>query len=127
MSDRVAAVTLLWPSYKSQERGKIPPPVPPLRLPSAPLPLPAPSARPAESPATNDGTGPRGLRSNSHLVGVRGWLLLLCISLTILGPLVAVGTTVRGYEKMRPNFSSVAGLENFDGSFSRTHLLQYCP
>ena len=50
---------------------------------------------------------------NPRLIGVRGWLLLLCIQLTILSPLVTIGQIARLFQQLAPSFQSVAGLESF--------------
>lgn len=49
-------------------------------------------------------------RSNRH-APVRGWLLVLCLMLTIIGPLVSVGLMAHTYEAFAPNLVGSAGLQ----------------
>ena len=68
----------------------------------------------AHSPSTpTDGGTETITRVEPPLVGVRGWLLFLCISLTILAPLftpVQIGKTL---DEARPNFKTVPGFESY--------------
>ncbi|WP_018719510.1 DUF2569 family protein [Arhodomonas aquaeolei] len=49
------------------------------------------------------------MKNNSHLVGVGGWLLLLTVGLTILGPLMGLGRLAGEFqaaEKMNPGLAT---------------------
>lgn len=42
--------------------------------------------------------------------GVRGWLLLFCVSLTILSPLITVFNIISGYQEVSPYIAVFPGL-----------------
>jgi hypothetical protein len=46
---------------------------------------------------------------SSYYEGVDGWLLLLCVSLTVLGPLGALWSVWRGYRESAPYFAEFPG------------------
>lgn len=48
------------------------------------------------------------------LHGVRGWLLLLCVMFTIVGPIIAIGLMLRDYAMFAPIFAEHGGLEAAD-------------
>ena len=50
--------------------------------------------------------------TSAALVGVRGWLLFLCVSLTILTPLLALVTLVSEWSISKPYFERIPNLKN---------------
>jgi hypothetical protein len=50
-----------------------------------------------QSPATES-------TPNDQYKGVGGWLMLLCVGLTILGPLRSLGTLIQSYKEFSPHF-----------------------
>ena len=48
--------------------------------------------------------------TNTKYKGVAGWLMLLCVGLTILGPLRSLVTLVQGYNESSPHFERIPGL-----------------
>lgn len=46
-----------------------------------------------------------------HGERVHGWLLLLCLVLTVIGPLISAGLAVGEYRQLAPHFSNSRGLQ----------------
>jgi GYF domain 2/Protein of unknown function (DUF2569) len=78
--------------------------------PPSPPPLPTPDSGGAQEPPARIAEP----QTDSGLVGVRGWLLALCIQLTIVGPLVAIGQLILLFQRLQPSFY-IVGLQNFYG------------
>lgn len=57
------------------------------------------------------------------LVGVRGWLLVLCLMLTILAPVASAAALAGIFQHMNPHFSAVPGSRNFFVALALTVLL----
>lgn len=57
------------------------------------------------------------------LVGVRGWLLLLCSILTIFAPLASAAALAGIFLHMSPHFAAVPGSQNFFVALALTVLL----
>ncbi len=61
--------------------------------------------------ADTEPSAPRLEESPQQFDRVGGWLLLLCVSLTILGPLATVYNLVAGYSQLQTLFESTPGLK----------------
>ena len=51
------------------------------------------------------------IESNPKYKGVAGWLMLLCVGLTILGPLRSLVALVQSYNESSPHFDHFPGLK----------------
>lgn len=67
--------------------------------------------------ATPTGGGPGesirqdGLAEKTQYVGVRGWLLVLCVMLTVVGPFISFGLMAKKYAELAPSIAGSGGLE----------------
>ena len=52
-------------------------------------------------------------RDDPKLVGVGGWLLFFCLSLTVFAPMLILAELGRSFEEMRRYSASIAGFESF--------------
>ena len=70
----------------------------------------------AQSAPGQTQTGPNAPQSTkktpSVLTGVRGWLLFLCVSLTILTPLFSIAAMASEWRLTKPYFESLPNLKN---------------
>lgn len=58
----------------------------------------------------NDPAGTRLLPAEPEYKGVRGWLLLFCLSLTVFSPLLTIGSLGVGYSESSKYFDQFPGL-----------------
>lgn len=58
----------------------------------------------------NDPAGTRLLPTEPEYKGVRGWLLLFCLSLTVFSPLLTIGSLGVGYSESSKYFGQFPGL-----------------
>lgn len=63
------------------------------------------------SSETTQSIPPSELPGTSRYKGVRGWLLLLCLMLTIVGPLISAWLVTIEYTQFAPYFVSSRGLQ----------------
>ena len=63
---------------------------------------------PLGTPNTATTNTPNGLPAPS---GVRGWLLLLCLMLTVVGPLISIALATSEYEQFAPHFVDSRGVQ----------------
>jgi hypothetical protein len=105
----------VWrPGFENWQRaGDVPGLLQPPKIVRPPPPRPAPPPPPLQNPSREKQAAPQGAIPDPKLVGVWGWLLLLCVGLTILGPLASMGEIAKSYQQTKALFSTVAGLESF--------------
>lgn len=111
-------------------RNPVPPPLPSDESPSAVAaysfpsealrqPLPPPASRsvppvvapPSVAPVPHPSTDSTAATSGPRVVG--GWLSFFCLSITVLGPLVAAGQLMKSWDELSPFFDRIPGLRDF--------------